>query len=89
MDFEGLATNVIVFLSPFLPYLLSASEEMAKEIGKKFGETTWEKAKSLWDKIQNIVSSEFKLNSAATGLAEDPTDLWPNNLKVLRNQLRS
>jgi len=41
MNFSSLATNIIVFLTPFLPYLVLGSEEVIKELGKKFGEVAW------------------------------------------------
>lgn len=69
MNFSSLATNIVVFLTPFLPYLILGGEEVIKELGKKFGETTWEKAKLLWDKIKNP-----NLDGIATALAENPED---------------
>ena len=74
MEFKQLAANVSVFLTPFLPYLVSASEAMAEEVGKKFGEAAWKKAKFLWSKIKNLVSRDSKLENAANGLSEDPED---------------
>ena len=74
MDFRQIATEVTVFMTPFFPYLMLGAEGVAKEIGEKFGESAWDKAKSLWDRIRNITNSDPKLNSATIGLAEDPND---------------
>lgn len=74
MDIRQLATDMAVFLTPFLPYLILGSEEVAKEIGKKFGQTTLEKAKTLWEKIKKPAKNDPKLQSAIVNLAEDPND---------------
>ena len=37
MDVTTLAKNLVVFLTPFLPYLLKAGEKAAEETGKKLG----------------------------------------------------
>jgi hypothetical protein len=72
MDYKQIAAEIIIFLSPFLPYLVSAGEETAKEIGKRFGETGFEMVKSLWSKIKNSAKDTQKLNGVATALATDP-----------------
>lgn len=69
MDFTKLATDIAVFLTPFLPYLVLGGEAVAKEVGRKFGEATWERAKSLWHKIQSP-----SLSGVAEALAENPND---------------
>ena len=69
MDLTKLATNIIVFLAPFFPYLILGGEAAIKEVGKKFGEKAWDRAKLLWGKIQSP-----KLNGIAMALAEDPDD---------------
>lgn len=74
MDFNQISTEVTVFLTPFLPYLVLAGEATAKEVGKKFGEAAWSKAKSLWGKLADVAQRDSKINSAVTGLADDPTD---------------
>ncbi len=33
----NLAKDIVVFLSPMLPYLTTAGTEASKEMGKKFG----------------------------------------------------
>ncbi|MCP4402276.1 MAG: hypothetical protein GY801_33850 [bacterium] len=66
MDYGQLATQITVFLTPFLPYLVLAGETTAKELGEKFSETAAEKAKSLWSKI---IGSKPKESSAITDMA--------------------
>ena len=51
-------TTIAAFLSPLLPYLIKSSEETAKEIGKKFGDEVWERAKALWVKLWPKIESE-------------------------------
>lgn len=74
MDIKQLATEIAVFMSPFLPYLVPVGEAAGKEVGKKLGEAAWERAKSLWVKLQSLLQSDSKLDSAVVGLAEDPND---------------
>ena len=74
MDFVKLATDVTVFLTPFFPYLILAGEEAAKEAGKKFGSTAWEKAASLWNSIKNFSKGDIKMKRTVESLAEDPDD---------------
>jgi hypothetical protein len=69
MDLTKLATQVTVFMTPFLPYLVSGGEAAMKEIGKRFGETAWEEAKALWNKVRNP-----NLEGVARALADDPED---------------
>jgi hypothetical protein len=74
MDLKKLATDVIVFLTPFFPYLVLGGEAAAKEAGKKLGEAAWTKAMSLWDKIRSLGRDNAKLSKTIELLAEDPGD---------------
>lgn len=74
MDFKQLATNISLFLAPFLPYLISGGEEAIKVVGKKLGESSWEKAKILWRKINIFVKDDPKLKGVSIALAEEPQD---------------
>jgi hypothetical protein len=69
MDLIQLAAEITTFLAPFFPYLVLGGEAALREIGKKSGEAAWDKAKFLWNKIQNP-----KLDGVAAVLAEHPTD---------------
>jgi len=74
MDLAKLATDAIVFLTPFFPYLVLGGEAAAKEAGKELGEAAWKKAMSLWDKIKSLGEDSAKLSKTIELLAEDPDD---------------
>ena len=69
-----------IFLTPFLPYLVLGGTEAAKEVGKKFGEATWEKAKSLWSKTKKSVQDTAMLEAFATALAKTPNEIFQTSL---------
>lgn len=69
MSFPGLAAKIVVFLTPFLPYLILGGEEVVKELSKHFGKTAWEKAELLWSRIKSP-----SLDGVAKALAENPED---------------
>jgi arginyl-tRNA synthetase len=91
MDYTQLATQLTVVLSPFLPYLISAGEATAKEIGKRLGETGFEMADSLWGKLKSSAKEPQKLNGVATALATDPDNghLQTALAEILAQQLES
>lgn len=78
------------FLTPFLPYLLKAGEKAAEEAGKKLGEgfgaNIWEKAKSLWSKLQPKVETKPMAKGAAEELASSPDDA--DAKETLQKQLK-
>lgn len=86
MDFKKLAIDITVFLTPFFPYLVLAREEAIKEVGKKFGEAIWNKAKSLWGRLRSP-----SLEGVAVILAEAPNDKSSQATfaKLLSRQLQS
>ncbi|MEH1925052.1 hypothetical protein [Nostoc sp.] len=86
MDIVTLTT----FLTPFLPYLLKAGEKATEEAGKKFGEgfgaNAWEKAKTLWSKLQPKVETKPMAKGAAEELANSPNDA--DAKETLQKQLK-
>ncbi len=86
MDTMVLAKELSTFLSPFLPYLINASEKSAKEMGEKFGNEVWKQAKLVWEKIQSSVESKPSAQEAVQDVAKSPYD--EDSLAVLRVQLK-
>ena len=74
MDVQTLAREVVAFLAPFLPYLVKAGGEAAKEAGKKFGEAAWEQAKALWGKLHPKVEAKPAAQEAVQDAAAAPQD---------------
>ena len=70
MDVPALATNVVAYLGPFLPYLFKAGEKAAEEVGKKLGVDVWDRAKTLWGKLRG----KREVEKAGQDAAEMPGD---------------
>ncbi len=86
MDVQTLAKKAAAFLAPFLPYLVMAGGEAAKEAGKKFGEAAWEQAKALWGKLRPKVEAKPAAQEAVQDIAAAPDD--PDAQAALRLQLK-
>jgi hypothetical protein len=70
MDIAAIAKKVVVFLTPFLPYLVKAGEKTAEGVGDQFGEAAWEKAQALWGKLRG----QEQIEEAAKDAAAMPKD---------------
>lgn len=71
MSPEELAAKVTVFLTPFLPYLIAGGEATAQELGKQFGKSAIDKARSIWDRLKPI-SKRQDFKKSLPALLEDP-----------------
>ena len=91
MDLTILSQNIVSFLTPFLPYLIKASEKAVEEAGKKFGMDAWERAKTLWSKLRPKVDFVNAVEEAAQSIANIPgneaakSDLCEQLKKLLAN----
>jgi hypothetical protein len=74
MDVATLTKEVVVFLAPFLPYLLKAGEKAAEEAGKKLGGDAWEQAKALWSKLRPKVEAKPAAQEAVQDMAQAPAN---------------
>lgn len=86
MDIATLAKDVTLFLTPFLPYLLKASEKAAEEAGKKLGGDAWESAKGLWGKLRPKVEAKPATQEAVVDAAAESQN--EDAQAALRQQLR-
>ena len=86
MDVQTLAREVVAFLTPFLPYLVKAGGEAAKEAGKKFGEAAWEQAEALWGKLHPKMEDKPAAQEAVQDTAAAPDD--PAAQAALRLQMK-
>jgi hypothetical protein len=74
MDIPTLAHDLVLYLTPFLPYLQKAGETVGNEAAKKFGEGMWEKAKQLWGKVSPQVAAQEGAKGAVEVLAREPEE---------------
>ena len=81
-----LPNELLLFLTPLLPYLLKASEKATEEAGKKLGSEAWEQAKALWGKLCPKVKAKPAAQEAIADVAANPQD--EDALAALRLQLK-
>ena len=78
MDIPKLAAETAALLAPFLPYLIKGGKIAAKaafeEAGKKFTETTWNKAEEVWKKIWDKAKKKEAAKEAIEDAANHPTE---------------
>jgi hypothetical protein len=74
MDIALLANSLTVFISPFLPYLVKMGEKAAEDVGSRFTAGAWDKAKTVWGKLQPKVVAKPILQVAIEDLAKSPDD---------------
>ena len=86
MDVTTLAKDLVVFLTPLLPYLLKAGEKAAEEAGKKLGGDAWDRAKGLWAKLRPKVEAKPAAQEAVQDAVAAPND--EDIQAALRLQLR-
>jgi hypothetical protein len=86
MEFSEMAHFLTLYLAPFLPYLLKASEKAAEEAGKKIGEESWNKAKAIWGKLRPKVEIKPSALEAIEDVGKSPGD--EDALASLRQQLK-
>jgi hypothetical protein len=74
MDVAFLAKSLTVFLGPFLPYLIKMGEKAAEDVSSKFTAGAWDKAKTLWGKLQPKVAAKPIVQAAVEDVAKSPED---------------
>lgn len=79
---------LVSLLAPFLPFLIKAGEKASEEIGQKFGNDAWNKAKGIWEKLQPKVSSKPSCKEAIEDVAKQPENSdFQAALRVQLNKL--
>jgi hypothetical protein len=86
MDLTMVASGVIGFLAPALPYLLKASEKVAEGAATKLGVEAWNLAQRLWSKLQPKMESKLTARAAAEDAANHPND--DDARAALRRQIK-
>src|SRR5437667_9124827 len=74
IDIAAIATAVTTVISPFMSSLVQQAGKFTDAFVQKGGEAAWEKAQELWKKITGHLGNDAVVNSAATVVADDPTD---------------
>jgi hypothetical protein len=75
MDIPTLSKDLLIFLTPFLPYLLKMGDKAAEEASKKFGAEVWERAKNLWGKLHPKIETKPAAQEAVQDVAATPDDV--------------
>lgn len=62
------------FIAPFIPFLVKGGEEAAKEAGKKFGISAWEKATAIWSILFPKIEQKPSANEIVNDIVTAPED---------------
>lgn len=78
IDIAKLAAETAALLTPFLPYLIKGGKIAAKaafeETGKKFVETSWNKAEEVWGKVWSKARKKESAKEAIEDAAAHPSE---------------
>jgi len=74
MDTLAIATIASTTVSLLSPYLKLVGENLAKEIGSKAGETAWDKAKQLYEKVKSKFTVKPDTAKVISALEKSPND---------------
>jgi len=86
MDEVSTAKELAAYLTPFLPYLVEAGKYAAGAAAKKFGDSAWNGATALWQRLWPKVEERPVLKGAFDDLINSPED--EDVQAALRIQLR-
>jgi hypothetical protein len=86
IEIIALASTVVTWLAPTLPYIISGSEEAVKSFGEKLGEGAFEKAKELYHLLRPSIENKPAAQEALIDASKAPTDKVA--LSALEMQLR-
>ena len=79
LDYLGMAQSAVEIMAPALPFLIMGGKKAIEEAGRKIGSDAYDKAKSIWDKV----NSNKKIQEAAKDVAASP-DNEANRLKLVK-----
>jgi len=77
LDYLGMAQSAVEIMAPALPFLIMGGKKAVEEAGRKIGSEAYDKAKSIWDKV----NSNKKIQEAAKDVAASPEN-EANRLKL-------
>lgn len=66
--------TLTTFIAPFIPFLVKGGEEAAKEAGKKFGISAWEKAIAIWSILFPKIEQKTSTNEIVNDIVKAPDD---------------
>jgi len=93
MEINKLATDLTIFLTPFLPFLLTGTTEAFKAMGKNLGEATSNKARVLWKKIWSSCKkdqTDQTLENFAEALSKNQNKIFQASLaQIIANHLEN
>ena len=77
---------LVKFLAPCLPFLMKVGDKAAEGASLKLGESVWQKATAIWNKLKPKVKATPKAVGAAQELSNSPDDR--DALETLQKQLK-
>lgn len=86
MDIVTSVAAIVKLIAPCMPFLMTMGTKVAEGASQKVGEDGWNRAKTIWAKLQPKVEAKEAAKEAAEDVAKNPDD---EDLQVsLRVQLR-
>ena len=79
LDYLGMAQSAVEIMAPALPFLIMGGKKAIEEAGRKIGSDAYDKAKSIWDRV----NSNKKIQEAAKDVAVSPEN-EANRLKLVK-----
>jgi MoxR-like ATPase len=79
LDYLGMAQSAVEIMAPALPFLIMGGKKAVEEAGRKIGSDAYDKAKSIWDKV----NSNKKIQEAAKDVSVSPEN-EANRLKLAK-----
>lgn len=78
VEIGQIAATLVTTLTPFMPFLVDAGkisgQKFVETIAEKGGEAAWNKARTLWNKVEDHFGNDVEVTSAATMVAIKPDD---------------
>jgi hypothetical protein len=67
-----LLTSLTTFLSPLLPYLQKLGDKSAESVAEQIGEAAWNKAVTIWTKLNPFLASRKDMKVAIEQVSNKP-----------------
>lgn len=65
---------LVTLLAPFLPSLIKGSEKVSEGLLREVGKDTWQRAKSIWEKLSPKIESKEAAKEAVEDFAKEGND---------------
>ena len=86
MDIVTSVAAIVKLIAPCMPFLMTMGNKVAEGASQKVGEDVWNRAKTIWAKLQPKIEAKEAAKEAAEDVAKNPDDELSK--ASLQNQLK-